>query len=542
MTQPPTYTRQFDFAGFSTATPASPHTGSQIDGEFNAIKVTSDAQNVSIARLENDDGTLKNSVIHPDAFNTAALALMAGSWTPQGAWVTSTAYAVSDVVTDDGFTYVCVTAHTSGTFATDLAAGKWIEFASAEARGYAAISVAGAADVTLTGDQYKNRAIEFTGALTGNISVIFPTDEKDWIIRNNTTGAYTLTVKVASQTGVAITQGVTREVYGNGTDLIAVMASPIAVTEGGTGGVTPATARTSLGVAIGTDVLAQSTVLDAVAALSPTAGQTLRFLTATTVEAVDLPGKGPIDGLTLSNAADADHDITVAAGTCWDGTKAQILNLAGALTKQLDAGWSVGDAAGGLDTGAVAANTDYFVFAIYRSDTGVTDALYSLSGASPTMPTNYTHQRLIGMVHTDGSSNIIAFTQSGDYFRYTGDVIADVNDNTITSNTPEVGTISVPPNCLAHVYVDFTNSGQTATRTSFSLRTNGAADLPTAGSREGIYIQNDTSGSAMDQMTMAATVLVDGSSQVQYAAEEVDGATTCRINTFGFTMLTRSQI
>lgn len=42
-----------------------------------------------------------------------------------GAWVTSTAYAVNDCVEYQGSGYVCVTAHTSGTFATDLSAGKW---------------------------------------------------------------------------------------------------------------------------------------------------------------------------------------------------------------------------------------------------------------------------------------------------------------------------------------------------------------------------------------------------------------------------------
>lgn len=41
------------------------------------------------------------------------------------AWVTSTAYVVGDAVTDSGTSYYCLEDHTSGTFATDLAAGKW---------------------------------------------------------------------------------------------------------------------------------------------------------------------------------------------------------------------------------------------------------------------------------------------------------------------------------------------------------------------------------------------------------------------------------
>jgi hypothetical protein len=42
------------------------------------------------------------------------------------AWATSTSYAVGDLVIEDGEEYRCLVAHTSGTFATDLTAVKWI--------------------------------------------------------------------------------------------------------------------------------------------------------------------------------------------------------------------------------------------------------------------------------------------------------------------------------------------------------------------------------------------------------------------------------
>lgn len=41
------------------------------------------------------------------------------------AWVTATAYVVGDLRTNGGTNYYCTTDHTSGVFATDLAAGKW---------------------------------------------------------------------------------------------------------------------------------------------------------------------------------------------------------------------------------------------------------------------------------------------------------------------------------------------------------------------------------------------------------------------------------
>lgn len=63
---------------------------------------------------------------HPVASLTlwASVALEAAA---TAAWVTSTAYTVGDKVTDSGESYVCLVAHTSGTFATDLAAAYWRE-------------------------------------------------------------------------------------------------------------------------------------------------------------------------------------------------------------------------------------------------------------------------------------------------------------------------------------------------------------------------------------------------------------------------------
>lgn len=52
------------------------------------------------------------------------------AWLPPVAWLTATAYTIgppASVVVQGGETYVCIVSHTSGTFATDLAANKWIK-------------------------------------------------------------------------------------------------------------------------------------------------------------------------------------------------------------------------------------------------------------------------------------------------------------------------------------------------------------------------------------------------------------------------------
>ncbi|PDT15908.1 hypothetical protein CO670_15555 [Rhizobium sp. J15] len=126
---------------------------------------------------------------------------------------------------------------------------------------------------------------------------------------------------------------------------------------------------------------------------------------------------GQIYGLTLSNnVADATNDIDIAAGSAAsDGATPYLMTLGSALTKRLDAGWSVGTNQGGLDTGSVA-NGTYNVFEIQRSDTGVVDALFSLSATAPTMPANYDRKRILGSILRE-SGAIVAFTQVGDIFK-----------------------------------------------------------------------------------------------------------------------------
>lgn len=65
-------------------------------------------------------------------------AALAASYVPlnwRSSWLTATAYAVNDAVNEAGNSYVCLVAHTSGTFATDLAAAKWDVIAEKGAAG-----------------------------------------------------------------------------------------------------------------------------------------------------------------------------------------------------------------------------------------------------------------------------------------------------------------------------------------------------------------------------------------------------------------------
>ena len=100
--------------------------------------------------------------------------------------------------------------------------------------GYAAKSVAGSSDVTLsnsnaTADESRQSVLEFTGTLTGNINVLLPTVESRYIVYNNTAGSYTLTVATTGNTGTgtAVTQGSHALMYSNGTFVKDVFAQGI---------------------------------------------------------------------------------------------------------------------------------------------------------------------------------------------------------------------------------------------------------------------------------------------------------------------------
>lgn len=81
-------------------------------------------------------------------------------------------------------------------------------------------SVAGGVNVTLTTTEAGNIIQSYTGLLTANIAVIVPTAVAIYFPYNNTTGAFSLTVKTAAGSGVQVTQGKKTIVYCDGTNVV----------------------------------------------------------------------------------------------------------------------------------------------------------------------------------------------------------------------------------------------------------------------------------------------------------------------------------
>lgn len=269
-------------------------------------------------------------------------------------------------------------------------------------------------------------------------------------------------------------------------------------------------------------------------------------INATMLAATASNWTGMIGGLTCSNDTDADHDVNITAGYARDYGDAYTMVLSSEITKQIDATWAVGDDAGGLDTGAVAADTGYGIYLIRRSDTGVVDALFSTdmsaAGSSVTMPTNYDQKRLIGWVRTDASSNIIAFFQTGDIFRFKAALPQDVNDSTITNNTEETVTLTVPPLSTAYVVCRYFNTGETSSQMYGYVYPggNGALGEGASSTEMEFYIDFGATG-APDGIGGQMHVLTNASGQIDYEASEGAGTLSLTINIQGCNMHTRSN-
>lgn len=67
----------------------------------------------------------------------------------------------------------------------------------------------------------SNKVLDLYGTLTDNITVALPAVENNYVIYNNTAGAYTLTVDLAGSPGnsVTVTQGTYAYVYSDGTNV-----------------------------------------------------------------------------------------------------------------------------------------------------------------------------------------------------------------------------------------------------------------------------------------------------------------------------------
>lgn len=159
-----------------------------------------------------------------------------GLQTIDGALFLSFQPGESAIIASDGTNFYTIGFGQSATFAFD----------------YTVINIPGTGTYTLTGSELNRVAYRFTGALTGNRTVVVPATVQQYWVDNQTTGAYTLTIAPSGGgTGFVITQGTRAILYCDGTDVLnastAGLSVPVSIAQGGTGATTASGARINLG-------------------------------------------------------------------------------------------------------------------------------------------------------------------------------------------------------------------------------------------------------------------------------------------------------
>ena len=124
----------------------------------------------------------------------------------------------------------------------------------------------------------RNLRLNCTGTTGGARNLIVPAIEKFYLVNNGCADA--ITVKNSTGTGIAVPAGKAMLVFNDGTNVVdavthmssLTLGTALAVAQGGTGGTDAGTARTNLGLAIGTNVQAYDADLTALGGLAKTDG------------------------------------------------------------------------------------------------------------------------------------------------------------------------------------------------------------------------------------------------------------------------------
>jgi hypothetical protein len=200
----------------------------------------SGAGNSGVAQATNRSNTVSVSVVAGTAATTGSQVTPTPSGSAVGLWVVTVAFGAASI------TNANISQYASAPF---NATGGAISRALTSTLNK---SVAGGANVTLDPVGEASAAIiNLLGALTASISVIVPASADQWIVSNNTSGAFTTTVKTAAGTGIVVPQGTAKVLYCDGTN----------VQDAGSSAMSTATADTRYGssfLAIGAAIAANA--------------------------------------------------------------------------------------------------------------------------------------------------------------------------------------------------------------------------------------------------------------------------------------------
>lgn len=207
---------------------------------------------------------------------------------------------------------------TDGTdfFTVGLSTGSVIAF------DFISIAIPGSGDFTLSGANLNRIAYRFTGALTGNRTVVVPNTTQQYWVDNQTSGAFTLEVATSGQSSPPqVDQGLSAIFYCDSTDVVNAVTStsisfPVLITQGGTGGTTAAAARSNLSAAEDALILIAGAGLTGGGDLTSSRTFDVGAGTGITVNVDDVA----LDAASVLNVDHSGVTITAGAGLTGGGT------------------------------------------------------------------------------------------------------------------------------------------------------------------------------------------------------------------------------
>jgi hypothetical protein len=209
MAQPPTYSRAFNFSDYQATSPSTPVPGNKLDEEFSRIKAVIDSIRANLALVQRDDTAIANESIGYDQLKAE---LDGFGFNPPSEWATSTNYVVRDTVFHESSFYRCLVSHTSGTFATDLAAEKWALIADFTAATSDAETAKTAAEAAQTAAETAQAAAETAesnasdSATAAASSATDASDSADAAAASATNAAASATAAAASASAAATSE------------------------------------------------------------------------------------------------------------------------------------------------------------------------------------------------------------------------------------------------------------------------------------------------------------------------------------------------
>jgi hypothetical protein len=150
-------------------------------------------------------------------------------------------------------------------------------------------------------DEARQMVLEIGGALTANRNAVVPTSEKLYLVKNSTSGGFSVVVKTGAGTGITVTNGETTLVYCDGTNVVTGIDFLPSLAVNGTLTLTGATI-------VNTGTITLPTATDTLVGRATTDTLTNKTITTPTIAGTWAFGSATVTGIDSSETYNIAHN------------------------------------------------------------------------------------------------------------------------------------------------------------------------------------------------------------------------------------------